>query len=70
MEKDPFKREPFPGDVAILRVVERLDVIKRTSVDVAEAVGCSPKHLSMIFNGHVDPSYDLMRRLWKEVMWK
>lgn len=60
--------EPFPGDVAIDRVHERLVHIGRTQESVARALGCSQKHLSMIFTNQADPSYAFARRLWREVM--
>jgi transcriptional regulator with XRE-family HTH domain len=49
-------------------MLERLHMIGRTQESVARALGCSEKHLSMIFTNQADPSFVFARRMWAEIM--
>ena len=58
----------WPGDMLIREMLTEMRRRKMTQTDVAHQVGISPQHLSRIFNGVVDPSFQVARKLWKEIM--
>ncbi len=64
------KADYFPGDDAVRDMLIQMRKEGRTQKDVARAIGITPQHLSRIFNGVTDPSFQVARRLWQEIMWK
>lgn len=53
-----------PVDALLDDVRGRLLVTSRPQVLIARGLGITPKHLSMIRQGHADPSLGLLRRMY------